>query len=89
MRISKRSTGWAASLGAGLLAGWSVRAVWRAVTREEPPSDREDLSRSTWQVTVFAGVLAAVTAIAQTLAQRQAMVEKEAKEAKALAETEP
>jgi len=79
MSISKNLTGWAASVGAGLLAGWLVKLVWRAVAGAKPPSDRDDLSRSTMQVTAFAAVLAAATTAAQTLAKRRALMRLEAK----------
>ena len=78
MSISKRFTGWAAAAGAGLLAGWLVKLVWRLVAGAKPPSDKDDLSHSTAQVAAFAAVLAAATAAAQTVAQRRALERRSA-----------
>ena len=62
-----------ASAIAGLVASQLVKLVWRLVVRSKPPTDKDDLSLSTAQVVSFAAVLAAATAVAQTLAERRAL----------------
>jgi len=73
MSISRRVSSFVASAIAGLVASQLVKLVWRLVVRSKPPTDKDDLSLSTAQVVSFAAVLAAATAVAQTLAERRAL----------------
>ncbi|MDR1294583.1 MAG: DUF4235 domain-containing protein [Bifidobacteriaceae bacterium] len=63
-----------ATVAAGFLPTHLVGLVWRLAVRQAPPKDAEDLDVPTSQAVVFAGVLGAATAIAQTLAARRALV---------------
>ncbi|MDR2378773.1 MAG: DUF4235 domain-containing protein, partial [Bifidobacteriaceae bacterium] len=73
MKSPKRIYGALAAVAAGFLASRLVKLVWRAVSGQRAPEDAEDLTASTIQVTVFAALLAAATAVAQTLASRKAL----------------
>ncbi|MDR1151224.1 MAG: DUF4235 domain-containing protein [Bifidobacteriaceae bacterium] len=63
-----------ATVAAGFLATHLVALVWRLAVKEAPPKDAEDLGVPTSRAVVFAGLLGAATAIAQTLAARRALV---------------
>jgi uncharacterized membrane protein YidH (DUF202 family) len=73
-----------ATIAAGFVAGEIVKFVWKAVSGKGAPSDPEDLTASTVQVTLFAVALAAATAAAQTLASRKALTALRRHEAKDL-----
>ncbi|MCL1897757.1 MAG: DUF4235 domain-containing protein [Micrococcales bacterium] len=78
MSISNRASGWVTSLVAGLVASRLVKLGWRLVTKSKPPTDKQDLSLSTAQVVSFAALVAAATAVAQTLAERRALARQSA-----------
>jgi hypothetical protein len=63
----------AAAIVAGFVASHAVALAWRLATGQTPPQDNDDLTLTTSSVVVFAGLLGAATAIAQTLATRQAL----------------
>ncbi|MDR2564949.1 MAG: DUF4235 domain-containing protein [Bifidobacteriaceae bacterium] len=73
MRLTQRLATSLAAVAAGFIASHLVKAVWRGVSGQDAPEDPDDLAVSTIQVTVFAAVVAAATAIAQTLATRKAL----------------
>jgi hypothetical protein len=70
MDFQRRIYGWAATVVAGLVASHLVTLAWRLATRSRPPADTEDPRVPTSTAVTFAAVLAAATAVAQTLAAR-------------------
>ncbi|MDR0627297.1 MAG: DUF4235 domain-containing protein [Bifidobacteriaceae bacterium] len=84
MKLTKRLYATVAAVAAGFIAGHLVKLVWRAVSGHDAPEDADDMSLSTIQVTAFAAVVAAATAIAQTLASRKALTALHRGEAKDL-----
>jgi F0F1-type ATP synthase membrane subunit c/vacuolar-type H+-ATPase subunit K len=62
-----------ATMAAGFAASQLVAIVWRLATKSKPPKDAEDLGVATTTAVVFAGLLGAATAVAQTLAGRHAL----------------
>jgi hypothetical protein len=62
-----------ATVLAGFLATRAVALAWRIASGQKAPEDTEDPSVRTSQAVVFAGLLGAATAIAQTLAARRAL----------------
>jgi hypothetical protein len=73
MDLQRRIYRTVATLAAGFLASHLVALVWRLTTKQRPPKDGEDLSVATSTAVIFAGLLGAATAIAQTLAARHAL----------------
>ncbi|MDR2454899.1 MAG: DUF4235 domain-containing protein [Bifidobacteriaceae bacterium] len=73
MKLTKWLFTTLAALAAGYVASEVVKLVWKAASGRDAPSDPEDLTASTLQVTLFAVVLAAASAAAQTLAGRKAL----------------
>lgn len=73
MKIGERVATTLASLVSGLVAAQVVKVVWRLVVRSKPPTDAKNMDLPTVQVAAFAATVAAVTAVAQTLAQRAAL----------------
>ncbi|MDR1442607.1 MAG: DUF4235 domain-containing protein [Bifidobacteriaceae bacterium] len=71
MNLRTRLVSAAAVMAAGFVASHLVKLVWRAVSGRKAPEDAGDLTASTIQVTAFAALVAAVTAIAQTLVTRR------------------
>jgi uncharacterized membrane protein required for colicin V production len=72
MDLQRRIVRTVATVAAGFLASHVVTVVWRLATRQAPPRDTDDLAVATSTAVVFAGVLAAATAVAQTLVGRYA-----------------
>ncbi|MDR1824806.1 MAG: DUF4235 domain-containing protein [Bifidobacteriaceae bacterium] len=85
MKIVQRLYTTVATVAAGFVAAKVVKLGWKAVSGSKAPDDADDLSASTVQVALFAGLLAAATAVAQTLASRKALGRLVAKEAKHIA----
>jgi hypothetical protein len=73
MDLQRRIYRTVATMAAGLLATHAVTFLWRLATRERPPKDPEDLDVPASTAVIFAALLAAATAIAQTLAARRAL----------------
>jgi hypothetical protein len=73
MDVQRRVYQAVATLAAGFLATHAVRLAWRLATRDKAPEDTDDLGVATGTAVVFAGLLGAATAIAQTLAARHAL----------------
>jgi hypothetical protein len=62
-----------ATVAAGFVASHAVAIAWRIATKEKAPEDTEDLTVQTSRAVIFAAVLGAATAAAQTLAARKAL----------------
>jgi hypothetical protein len=59
---------------ASFVASHAVALAWRIATRQKPPKDADqDLGVATSSAVIFAGLVGAATAIAQTLAARHAL----------------
>ncbi|MDR1798507.1 MAG: DUF4235 domain-containing protein [Bifidobacteriaceae bacterium] len=82
MKIVQRLYTTVATVAAGIVATQVVKRVWKAVSGNDAPMDSDDLSEPTLQVALFAGLLAAATAVAQTIAGRKALGRLVTKEAK-------
>ncbi|MDR1393285.1 MAG: DUF4235 domain-containing protein [Bifidobacteriaceae bacterium] len=73
MKLTKWLYTTVATLVAGFVATQVVTLVWRTISGKPAPSDVEDMAESTAAVTVFAALVAATVAVAQTLAGRKAL----------------
>jgi hypothetical protein len=73
MKLTKWLYTTVATVAAGFVATAAVKLAWRLASGDQAPSDPEDLTASTLQVTVFAALVAAAAAAAQTLAGRKAL----------------
>jgi phosphopantothenoylcysteine synthetase/decarboxylase len=73
MKLTKRISIALIAGAAGFLASHLVKLAWRAVSGEDAPEEVDNLALPTVQVTVFAAVVAAATAVAETLGTRKAL----------------
>ncbi|MDR3106948.1 MAG: DUF4235 domain-containing protein [Bifidobacteriaceae bacterium] len=71
--MSKRLSVAVAAATAGFVASHLIKSAWWAVSGRKAPERADDMNLPTAQVTVFAALAAAATAIAQTLATRKVL----------------